>query len=130
MESIIRYPIEGIITNRSNGVSKSQTKEKQSENGKNDDTIVSESGQVNIQVMVTRSISENTGFVTNVIKNHLQEWGCLFAFNKVKSFADGSFQAVAEFCEKTAAATALAKGQKVKLEEVNAAMRSRKTWTT
>jgi hypothetical protein len=45
--------------------------------------------------------------VIKIIKNSIQKYGRLFAFVRLSTFPDGSFRAVAEFCNASSAFAAV-----------------------
>lgn len=64
------------------------------------------------QVLVFAVMSAGSGptdvlDAINAVKIKIQMYGRLFAFVRLSTFADGSFRAVAEFCNASAALTAV-----------------------
>lgn len=67
------------------------------------------------QLFVLASVQENLGMmdplqVIAVVKSDLQQHGQLYAMSRLTPFSDGSFKAIAEFCNVSAALRALAAG--------------------
>lgn len=78
-----------------------------------------ETGQVFVLAVVSPGSVADISRIVASIQCRLQEYGCLFAFYKTGSFQDGSFQAIAEFCEVSAAAAAITSSIASLEEEVN-----------
>lgn len=66
-----------------------------------------QSGQVLIFAVVQQGASVDGNQATDTVKNLLHPHGQLFAFTRLSTFSDGSFRAIVEFCNTSAALAAI-----------------------
>lgn len=78
-----------------------------------------EEGQVIAMAMPSSGSSVDAGHMVASIQSHLQENGCIFAMEQMKSPQEGAIQVIAEFCDVSSAKAALAKPMAHLQDEVN-----------